>query len=124
MLFWSRYKAPPDERGGNRYVRPKATAPHLDSTIHVAVIHRRAVIHVRSASDSDRFLCEARNDAKCQKETFAILPDRLRMDLLRLDAGRLDDRPPLLDLGLMQSAECFGCLLVAWRDFAANSSKP
>ena len=25
-------KAPPDERGGNRYVRPKETAPHLDST--------------------------------------------------------------------------------------------
>ena len=32
--------------------------------IHVAVIHRCAVIHVRSASDSARFLCEARNDAK------------------------------------------------------------
>src|SRR4051794_38325955 len=26
-------KAPPDERGGYRYVRPTATAPHLDSTI-------------------------------------------------------------------------------------------
>src|SRR5262249_30672875 len=26
-------KAPPDERGGNRYVRPKETAPHLDSTL-------------------------------------------------------------------------------------------
>jgi hypothetical protein len=26
-------KAPPDERGGNRYVQPKATAPHLDSTV-------------------------------------------------------------------------------------------
>ena len=25
-------KAPPNERGGNRYVRPTATAPHLDST--------------------------------------------------------------------------------------------
>src|SRR5882672_5326370 len=25
-------RAPPDERGGNRYVRPTATAPHLDST--------------------------------------------------------------------------------------------
>jgi hypothetical protein len=25
-------KAPPDESGGNRYVRPTATAPHLDST--------------------------------------------------------------------------------------------
>jgi hypothetical protein len=23
-------KAPPDERGGNRYVLPNATAPHLD----------------------------------------------------------------------------------------------
>src|ERR1700739_2546775 len=26
-------EAPPNERGGNRYVRPTATAPHLDSTI-------------------------------------------------------------------------------------------
>ena len=26
-------KAPPDERGGNRYVEPTATAPHLNSTI-------------------------------------------------------------------------------------------
>src|SRR6185436_13193725 len=26
-------KAPSDERGGNRYVQPTATAPHLDSTI-------------------------------------------------------------------------------------------
>jgi len=34
--------------------------------IHVAVIHRRAVIHVRSAPDSDRLLCEGRNDAKGQ----------------------------------------------------------
>src|SRR5215467_4916318 len=25
-------KAPPDERGGNGYVRPTTTAPHLDST--------------------------------------------------------------------------------------------
>ena len=25
-------EAPPDERGGNGYVRPKAAAPHLDST--------------------------------------------------------------------------------------------
>src|SRR5712671_7919358 len=27
-------EAPPDERGGNGYVRPKATAPHLDSTMY------------------------------------------------------------------------------------------
>ena len=28
-------KAPPDERGGNRYVQPTTTAPHLDSTMNV-----------------------------------------------------------------------------------------
>ena len=26
-------EAPPNERGGNRYVQPNATAPHLDSTL-------------------------------------------------------------------------------------------
>ena len=26
-------EAPPNERGGNGYVLPKATAPHLDSTL-------------------------------------------------------------------------------------------
>jgi hypothetical protein len=26
-------KAPPDERGGNRYVQPTATAPHLETDI-------------------------------------------------------------------------------------------
>src|SRR6478672_1448474 len=32
-------EAPPDERGGYRYVRPTATAPHLDST---RLAHSRA----------------------------------------------------------------------------------
>src|SRR5215469_15154018 len=31
-------EAPPDERGGNRYVRPTATAPHLDSTIEAVLL--------------------------------------------------------------------------------------
>src|SRR5215813_8563192 len=34
-------KAPPDERGGNRYVRPTDTAPHLDSTQVNAKIQAR-----------------------------------------------------------------------------------
>ena len=34
-------------------------------------------------------------------------------DSLRLDVGRLDDRPPLLDLGLMIGAEGFRRLLLA-----------
>jgi hypothetical protein len=31
-------EAPPDERGGNRYVQPTATAPHLNSTGSIALI--------------------------------------------------------------------------------------
>src|SRR5467141_3300954 len=36
-------KAPPDERGGNRYVLPNATAPHLDSTNRVVLTMRRSL---------------------------------------------------------------------------------
>src|ERR1051325_7926243 len=34
-------EAPPDERGGYRYVRPTATAPHLDSTLAGSSCARR-----------------------------------------------------------------------------------
>src|SRR5450759_3743174 len=34
-------EAPSDERGGNRYVLPKATAPHLDSTHRVISLRRK-----------------------------------------------------------------------------------
>ena len=34
--YWLGYpKAPPDERGGNKYVQPTATAPHSDFTLVV-----------------------------------------------------------------------------------------
>src|ERR1700674_5759707 len=36
-------EAPPNERGGNRYVLPNATAPHLDSTIRVGLNMRRSL---------------------------------------------------------------------------------
>src|SRR6266481_3573176 len=38
-------KAPPDERGGNGYVLPNATAPHLDSTpLRHADGHRKCLL--------------------------------------------------------------------------------
>jgi hypothetical protein len=40
-------EAPPDERGGNGYVLPNATAPHLDSTLcheHRRSTRRRATV--------------------------------------------------------------------------------
>ena len=42
-------KAPPDERGGNRYVQPTTTAPHLNSTIHVVSV-TSAICQVDSPS--------------------------------------------------------------------------
>src|SRR5712664_3604216 len=43
-------KAPPDERGGNRYALPNATAPHLDSTKRVGWLFPS---HVRFYPNSD-----------------------------------------------------------------------
>ena len=43
-------KAPPDERGGNRYVRPTATAPHLNSTLSVESLNAP----IRELSEAQR----------------------------------------------------------------------
>src|SRR5262245_65073613 len=42
----------------------------------------------------------------------------------RLDVSRLDDRPPLLDLGLVKSAERLRRLLLARRDHVAELGEP
>src|SRR4030088_2078552 len=50
-------EAPPDERGGNRYVLPNATAPHLDSTNRVdfgMFVDVRLSGHFGLASKSER----------------------------------------------------------------------
>src|SRR5664279_3013706 len=61
-------KAPPDERGGNRYVRPKATAPHLDSTIHDFIGPPR---HVQNSPEIDMksrpFRCRGMNGSSRQR---------------------------------------------------------
>src|ERR1700682_3394783 len=45
-------KAEPDERGGNRYVRPTATAPHLDSTLcHEYRRSKRRCVTVREMKE-------------------------------------------------------------------------
>jgi hypothetical protein len=43
---------------------------------------------------------------------------------LRLDAGRLDDGPPLLDLGLMEGAQGLGRLLLAREYLLAKVGEP
>src|SRR5271156_2621251 len=62
-------EAPPDERGGYRYVRPTATAPHLDST------HRRHH-HLRSRrpefAPKRPLLPGSSNSEVGRKQTFAF----------------------------------------------------
>src|SRR6266852_5625324 len=45
-------EAPPDERGGNRYVLPNATAPHLDSTDIVAKVFLERRTKILRAADA------------------------------------------------------------------------
>src|SRR5436190_13790268 len=57
-------KAPSDERGGNRYVLPNATAPHLDST----KLRRTQYEHMFSALRSNLGHCALRSTClKCAR---------------------------------------------------------
>ena len=61
-LTFSRREAPPDERGGNRYVRPTATAPHSDST---QLSRSRRILRTASMGHLERFPPE-RVSGRCQ----------------------------------------------------------
>jgi hypothetical protein len=56
-------KAPPDERGGNGYVQPTATATHLDSTHRVGLLRRTDSVAIEGIADIRRSLAARRSDA-------------------------------------------------------------
>src|SRR5271169_4671450 len=72
-------EAPPDERGGNRYVRPTATAPHSDSTNDGGPpVAKERQLHpsnltVRRLHQSFA-LCQKRTSAIAKKPTCASAP--------------------------------------------------
>src|SRR5262245_58253020 len=51
-------------------------------------------------------------------------PGWRRRKLLCLDARRLDDRPPFLDLGLVEGSQPLRHLLVAWHNLITQVYKP
>src|ERR1700716_3486985 len=53
-------KAPPDERGGNGYVLPKATAPHLDSTKNGPDALEMGCLYYHGKQTSVRLRCRLR----------------------------------------------------------------
>src|SRR5215813_11976702 len=71
-------KAPPDERGGNRYVRPTATAPHLDSTKPGF----SGDVQDRSAtSNSNRQADNTRSPSRAKLSTVFVLALEIKLDL-------------------------------------------
>src|SRR5712671_1523602 len=88
-------EAPPDERGGNRYVQPTATAPHLDSTNPENIYSLRVLPRVTQSgrrADTPPTSSNAEADSR-----FTVhLADQLdgEVDLRRLIAlaGAHDDR--------------------------------
>src|ERR1700737_4125884 len=56
-------KAPPDERGGNSYVQPTATAPHLDSTLFVESLQRTNSGAIGGTADMPQTRRARRSDA-------------------------------------------------------------
>src|SRR6476620_8076557 len=94
-------KAPPDERGGNRYVQPKATAPHLDSTRSGGSLRCRNMSGVGGRPDS----CgDGENGAVDPFWTSAVLfccdckAQFPTHDRLLSDVGVLDSREGLMKL--------------------------
>src|SRR6266853_709318 len=70
-------EAPPDERGGNRYVLPNATAPHLDSTLlrHANAPREGPVIGV-----DRKWWAQGKNDAIDSERTTLVLLRRAQLD--------------------------------------------
>ena len=60
-------EAPPDERGGNRYVLPNATAPHLNSTKSAVLTVGQSLPVYR---DNQTLSVSADTSQKCQQRTF------------------------------------------------------
>ena len=69
--------------------------------------------------------CKERWRSRLQHHKRSPGPHRVIATSIRLDAGRLDDRPPLFDFGLLLGAECFGTLLLGrWNFLALVSELP
>src|SRR6266498_5877976 len=73
-------KAPPDERGGNRYVLPNATAPHLDFTNRVVLNVRRLLpVYPEKQTSSESIGVSQR----CQKRRYRSGSARRKADVYR-----------------------------------------
>src|SRR5438045_996824 len=86
--------------------------------------------YISADAARDRAGSAAALAAKCRKfrrGSFTALPPEIRQashTSFRLDVRRLDDRPPLLDLGLLLGGERLWRLLLARPDSLAQVGEP
>src|ERR1035438_710314 len=96
-------EAPPNERGGNRYVLPNATAPHLDSTIfdRIGPAARLPIYPDKRTSSQHIGMSQRCQQATSITDGGSVSGDRkLKESTSRLARGRpqpapvgIDDRP-------------------------------
>src|ERR1700682_2782150 len=88
-------KAPPDERGGNRYVLPNATAPHLDST---RLGSRATQSRLPLFPPQQTFLSPAVKFEKCQERMRRVSFDYLVGTQQQCDRNIVADRMCSLEI--------------------------
>src|SRR5712691_2059576 len=80
-------EAPPDERGGNRYVLPNATAPHLDSTNRAILTVRRSLpVYPQKQTISE----PVGTSHSCQERTYPTLSELTNLDALESRGKAVD----------------------------------
>jgi hypothetical protein len=98
-------EAPPDERGGNRYVLPNATAPHLDST----KLGRTQYEHMFSALPPELGHCPTQSACLKRANTRPLLVHSITLSALATSAGGTESPRCLAVLRLMDNSN-----LVTW----------
>src|SRR5262249_37518520 len=98
-------EAPPDERGGYRYVRPTATASHLDSTLSLI-----------AASSGEGLLTERRTAAQSWRRELGFMPRSGLLDRLA--------RTPLGARGVACAAACYSLPYSLYRTLAPRFGPP
>ncbi len=80
-------EAPPNERGGNRYVRPTATAPHLDSTAFTVTTRSAHGAYTHLSASATKIAGRLIADLEKVTEIPATPPDNIVRALERASAA-------------------------------------
>src|ERR1700687_3650743 len=107
-------EAPPDERGGNRYVLPNVTAPHLDSTDTV----EKSKIESLRKSREGRSLVVSAAESLCK--TVTNVHDRFCVNRRGPSRRHLRDAPAVLKTFIRRPEKTFSTVSVKSRSLGVS----